>query len=74
MAASCSIPLIYRSATLRAKGKDGNLEDWNLSDQRWIDGSVEGDLPIQRIAELFNVNLFHDLCTNHVQDYGCRVQ
>ena len=58
VAASCSIPFIYRSATLRAKARDGTLEDWNLSDQRWIDGSVEGDLPIQRIAELFNVNHF----------------
>ncbi len=31
---------------------------WNPSPQRWIDGSVDNDLPMTRLAELFNVNHF----------------
>ncbi len=30
----------------------------NVPGHRCIDGSVEGDLPMQRIAELFGVNHF----------------
>jgi len=31
---------------------------WNFSPQRWIDGSVDNDLPMTRLAEMFNVNHF----------------
>ena len=31
---------------------------WNPSPQRWIDGSVDNDLPMTRLAEMFNVNHF----------------
>ena len=31
---------------------------WNPTPQRWIDGSVDNDIPITRLAELFNVNHF----------------
>ncbi|KAH6568844.1 hypothetical protein BASA62_005210 [Batrachochytrium salamandrivorans] len=50
--------LIYRSAPLMAKDKSGATKPWNPSGHRWIDGSVESDLPMQRISELFGVNHF----------------
>jgi TAG lipase/steryl ester hydrolase/phospholipase A2/LPA acyltransferase len=57
VAASCSVPLVYTSTKILAKNpKTGAEEDWNPTPQRWIDGSVEGDLPTTRLAEMFNVN------------------
>lgn len=38
--------------------KTGAEVPWNPSPQRWIDGSVDNDLPMARLAELFNVNHF----------------
>lgn len=58
VAASCAVPLVYRSAPLMAKDKAGNFVHWNPSGHKWIDGSVENDLPMQRISELFGVNHF----------------
>jgi len=31
---------------------------WNAHPQRWIDGSVDNDLPMAKLSELFNVNHF----------------
>ncbi|KAJ3395013.1 hypothetical protein HDU84_004471 [Entophlyctis sp. JEL0112] len=44
VAASCALPLIYRSAPLMYKNNIGKIEPWNPSGHRWIDGSVEGYL------------------------------
>ena len=38
--------------------KTGEVVPWNPSPQRWIDGSVDNDLPMTRLAEMFNVNHF----------------
>ncbi|KAI9003748.1 hypothetical protein BC832DRAFT_518402, partial [Gaertneriomyces semiglobifer] len=57
VAASCSVPFVYSSSPLLTKGADG-YKPWNPSGHRWIDGSVEGDLPMTRISEMFNVNHF----------------
>lgn len=58
VAASCAIPGVYNSAPLLAKDKSGKVIPWNPTGHRWIDGSVENDLPIARISELFGVNHF----------------
>ena len=62
VAASCSVPLIFQAATIYAKDpRTGQLSEWHgpgLSPQRWIDGSVDNDIPITRLAEMFNVNHF----------------
>lgn len=59
VAASCSVPLIFSAASILAKDpKTGEAAPWNPSPQRWIDGSVDNDLPMTRLAELFNVNHF----------------
>ena len=58
-AASCSVPFIFSAASLLAKDpRTGKAVPWNPSPQRWIDGSVDNDLPMTRLAEMFNVNHF----------------
>ncbi|SLM39991.1 patatin family [Lasallia pustulata] len=59
VAASCSVPLIFSAASLLAKDpRTGEAVPWNASPQRWIDGSVDNDIPMTRLAEMFNVNHF----------------
>ena len=59
IAASCSVPFIFSSSEIMAKDpKTGQAQPWNASPQRWIDGSVDNDLPMAKLSELFNVNHF----------------
>ncbi|KAI9487843.1 MAG: acyl transferase/acyl hydrolase/lysophospholipase [Benjaminiella poitrasii] len=59
VAASCSVPVFYGSTPLYSKDKHGNIATWNPNeDQLYIDGSVENDLPMNKLSELFNVNHF----------------
>ncbi|KAF2089189.1 putative esterase of the alpha-beta hydrolase superfamily, partial [Saccharata proteae CBS 121410] len=59
VAASCSVPLVFSAASLQAKDPaTGRQAPWDPSPQRWIDGSVDNDLPITRLSEMFNVNHF----------------
>lgn len=56
--ASCAVPGIYPSVTLQARshtGRDGDEVPY-MPTERWIDGSVHGDLPMLRMARLHNVN------------------
>ncbi|KZM19851.1 Lipase 5 [Ascochyta rabiei] len=57
---SCSVPLVYAQAQLMAKDlKTGKEVHWDADpDAKWIDGSVDNDLPMTRLAEMFNVNHF----------------
>ncbi|KAK4201714.1 putative lipase [Triangularia verruculosa] len=59
VAASCSVPLVFRAASLLVKDPvTGAHMPWNPTPQHWIDGSVDNDLPMTRLAEMFNVNHF----------------
>lgn len=59
VAASCSVPLLFSAAQLLVKNPiTGENIPWNPTPQRWIDGSVDNDLPMTRLAEMFNVNHF----------------
>ncbi|KAH7140142.1 acyl transferase/acyl hydrolase/lysophospholipase [Dactylonectria estremocensis] len=59
VAASCSVPLVFNASPLLVKDPaTGEHLPWNPSPQRWIDGSVDNDLPMTRLAEMFNVNHF----------------
>ncbi|KAG2176889.1 hypothetical protein INT43_007543 [Umbelopsis isabellina] len=58
VAASCAVPLVYGSTQLYAKDASGKIVPWNPSGQLYIDGSVENDLPMNKLSELFNVNHF----------------
>lgn len=59
VAASCSVPLVFSAAPLLVKDPvTGEHLPWNPTPQRWVDGSVDNDLPMTRLAEMFNVNHF----------------
>ncbi|KAI8629596.1 patatin-domain-containing protein [Xylariaceae sp. FL1651] len=59
VAASCSVPLVFSAAALLVKNPlTGKHSPWNPTPQMWIDGSVDNDLPMTRLAEMFNVNHF----------------
>jgi TAG lipase/steryl ester hydrolase/phospholipase A2/LPA acyltransferase len=59
VAASCSVPVVFSSAHLLAKNPTtGEHTPWNPTPLRWIDGSVDNDLPMTRLAEMFNVSHF----------------
>ncbi|KAJ3207584.1 hypothetical protein HDU67_007375, partial [Dinochytrium kinnereticum] len=52
------MPRLLNYLTAPNVDKSGMHIPWNPSGHRWIDGSVENDLPMARISELFNVNHF----------------
>jgi predicted acylesterase/phospholipase RssA len=56
--ASCAIPGIFAPVELLAKDHNGNITPYYPEGRTWSDGSVENDLPMERLAELFNVNHF----------------
>lgn len=59
VAASCSVPLVFNAASLLVKDPaTGVHTPWNPTPERWIDGSVDNDLPMTRLSEMFNVNHF----------------
>lgn len=59
VAASCAAPTLFKSSRILVKSAKGDISPWSGSDDStWMDGSVENDLPISRIAHLFNVNFF----------------
>lgn len=57
--ASCALPFLYESQELMCKDPlDGSIRSYHSSTTRWSDGSASADLPMRRLAELFNVNQF----------------
>lgn len=56
--ASCAVPGVFPPVTLRArdKTKGAQGESPYMPTETWIDGSVHGDLPMNRMARLHNVN------------------
>ncbi|KAE8152613.1 acyl transferase/acyl hydrolase/lysophospholipase [Aspergillus avenaceus] len=59
VAVSCSVPLVFSPFVLMAKDPiTGEPVPWNDLHRQYIDGSVDGDLPMNRLSEMFNVNHF----------------
>jgi TAG lipase/steryl ester hydrolase/phospholipase A2/LPA acyltransferase len=56
--ASCAVPGVFEPVELRSRSMTGEEIPYFPQGQRWSDGSVENDLPMQRLSELFNVNHF----------------
>lgn len=56
--ASCSLPGIFPSTTIYEKNPRTNeIHEWNNDNtSKFVDGSVDGDLPIARLSEMFNVD------------------
>jgi hypothetical protein len=56
--ASCSVPIVFSPSSIVEKDPvTGEHIQWNPS-QQYMDGSVDNDLPMTRLSEMFNVNHF----------------
>ncbi|MDO8331697.1 MAG: DUF3336 domain-containing protein [Fluviicoccus sp.] len=53
--ASCAVPGLFPPVALQARRADGRQVPY-MSTETWIDGTVHGDLPRERLARLHNVN------------------
>ncbi len=74
--ASSALPGLFPPAQLEARGPDGVIGP-HIPEERWVDGSLHGDLPKMRMARLHNVNHFIVSQTNphvlpFVQHHGRR--
>ncbi|KAJ0961365.1 hypothetical protein J5N97_000492 [Dioscorea zingiberensis] len=70
VAASCAFPGLFEAQELMAKDRFGEIVPYHTpfaadpgketgpSVRRWRDGSLESDLPMMQLKELFNVNHF----------------
>ena len=64
VAASSAFPFLFKPTDLLAKNRQGefvnyvNIEQTQCADRRWRDGSLEEDLPMNGVSEMFNVNYF----------------
>lgn len=56
--ASCSIPGVWEPQRLVVKDADGSIRYECSEGARFSDGSMEQDLPMQQLSEMFNVNHF----------------
>ena len=58
--ASTAIPMFFQPVELLFKTDSGEILPYhpNVNQTRYVDGTVSGDLPMQRMSELFNVNTF----------------
>lgn len=56
--ASCALWGLFEPVELMAKDENGNIVPYHPSGLKWSDGSVGTDLPMKRLAELFNINFF----------------
>ena len=56
--ASCAIPYVFEPVELKCRNYKGDILPFHPAGLKFIDGSVKADLPMQRLAELFNVNAF----------------
>jgi predicted acylesterase/phospholipase RssA len=64
VAASCALPGVMAPAKLMIKDSTGKQEPFEVDGVDWIDGSVQADLPFERISTLFNVSNFVVCQTN----------
>jgi TAG lipase/steryl ester hydrolase/phospholipase A2/LPA acyltransferase len=62
VAASCAFPNLFPPQPLLGKSRGGALVAWQpegrAGPRLWRDGSLEEDLPMRGLSELFNVNYF----------------
>jgi len=56
--ASTAVPGIFEPRELLMKDRHGNVVHYFPEGLKWRDGSMQNDLPMTRITELFNVNFF----------------
>jgi NTE family protein len=54
--ASCAIPGVFPPVTLMCRNVRGESVPY-MGTEKWTDGSVYGDIPVQRMSRLHNVNV-----------------
>ncbi|CAK1354211.1 Lipase 4 [Cercospora beticola] len=69
VASSCALPFVFEAPGLKSKNPvTGAIEPWGHLTHKYIDGSIQGDLPSATLERLFNVNNFIACQVNpHVQ-------
>ena len=55
--ASAAAPGLFKPATLSARNEHGEKQDY-LPNQKWVDGSLNSDLPVKRLSRLYGANHF----------------
>jgi TAG lipase/steryl ester hydrolase/phospholipase A2/LPA acyltransferase len=55
--ASCALPGLMSPVELLAKASDGSIQPY-LPNSKFVDGSLKADIPVARLAELFNATRF----------------
>ncbi|CAN0131397.1 unnamed protein product, partial [Hapterophycus canaliculatus] len=55
---SSSVPGVFDPSILLVKDADGSTHPESGPIEKFVDGSMEADLPMQQISELFNINHF----------------
>lgn len=55
--ASSAVPGLFPPVMLQARHPNGQITPY-LPDERWVDGTFQGDLPTKRLGRLYNVNHF----------------
>lgn len=58
VAASAAFPGLFPSQHIQTKLESGELQSEHVMDRKWIDGSIENDLPLTTLSEMFNCNYF----------------
>jgi predicted acylesterase/phospholipase RssA len=57
--ASCSVPGVFDPSPLLIRDEEtGETEKWDPTGQKWMDGSLDNDVPVDRLGELLGVNHF----------------
>lgn len=61
--ASSAVPGVFPPVTLEARNVHGEKQDY-LPRRKWVDGSLDGDMPAKRLARLYGVNHYIASQTN----------
>lgn len=71
VASSCAVPYVFEAPGLKCKNAaTGEIELWGHLDHKYIDGSIQADLPSATLERMFNVNNFIACQVNpHVQHF-----
>lgn len=71
VASSCAVPYVFEAPGLKCKNAvTGEIEMWGHLDHKYIDGSIQADLPSATLERMFNVNNFIACQVNpHVQRF-----
>lgn len=58
-AASCGIPFVYGAVEILCKDENGKIVPWiSIGSSSFVDGSIDCDLPLNKVSEFFNVSNF----------------